>query len=160
GAKLDAIHALHLARHSSPDGGDRDRSLRALALARKYLSARSPSGGSAGTAGGSVVGPLGDQFLAEMTPAELEAFADHRVWPARFRDRLAPSRFATRDVRHHHGRQPPAQSSQDPVNSHAARHAGQEPRESMQPVDPAAVAPPRSAPPSEAASSSTTRDYI
>src|SRR5262249_21623750 len=37
GAKLDAIHALHLARHSSPDGGDRDRSLRALALARKYL---------------------------------------------------------------------------------------------------------------------------
>src|SRR5262249_32631081 len=89
-----------------------------------------------------------------------DTFADHRVWPARFRDRLAPSLFAATDVRHHHARQPPAQSSEDPVNSHAARHAGQELRESMQPVEPAAVAPPRSAPPSAGASSSTTRDYI
>jgi Terminase small subunit len=43
--KLDQIHAAHLARHSSPDGGDRDRSLRALALAHKYLVPR-PAPGS------------------------------------------------------------------------------------------------------------------
>src|SRR5262245_63671415 len=38
GAKLDQIHAVHLARHSSPDAGDRDRSLRAAELRRAGFS--------------------------------------------------------------------------------------------------------------------------
>jgi hypothetical protein len=52
--KLDQIHAAHLARHSSPDGGDRDRSLRALAWrtstsSRGLPPARSPPSTSSST---------------------------------------------------------------------------------------------------------------
>src|SRR4029453_13890469 len=98
--------------------------------------------------------PLADQLLDEMDQQELETFIQEKRWPERFRDRLGPSLFPAVGVGHPHGRQPPAQSSEDPVNSHAARHAGEETRESMQPVDPADVAPLRSAPPSAGASSS------
>jgi hypothetical protein len=78
GAKLDSIHALHLSRHSSPDGRDRDRSLRALAMARKYVVPRPPADAK----------PVPEQLLDEMTPTELEQFAVHRKWPERFRSRL------------------------------------------------------------------------
>src|SRR5262249_46498312 len=77
--KLDEIHAIHLGRHSSVDGGDRDRSFTALALARKYLQ---PKG--AVTAPGSVA----DQVFDQMTSSELEAFARTGAWPARFKDVL------------------------------------------------------------------------
>jgi hypothetical protein len=78
-AGLRQIHAIHLARHSSPDGGDRDRSLRATALAYKYLR---PPPAPAGTK------PLLDQLLDEMTPEELRRFADSGLWPVRFASRL------------------------------------------------------------------------
>jgi hypothetical protein len=65
-AGLRQIHAIHLARHSSPDGGDRDRSLRATALAYKYLR---PPPAPAGTK------PLPEQLLDEMTVEELRRFA-------------------------------------------------------------------------------------
>ena len=87
GAKLDSIHALHLSRHSSPDSGDRDRSLRALNLAHKYLVPR-PSAGTK---------PVPEQLLDEMSPAELEQFAVHRKWPARFAPRLRALGFTRRD---------------------------------------------------------------
>src|SRR5262245_46282363 len=87
GAKLDSIHALHLSRHSSPDGGDRDRSLRALALARKYVVPRPPVGAKS----------IADQLLDEMTSAELDRFATHREWPARFAPRLRALGFTRRD---------------------------------------------------------------
>jgi hypothetical protein len=79
GAGLRQIHAIHLARHSSPDGGDRDRSLRATALAYKYLR---PPPVPAGTK------PLLDQLLDEMTPEELRRFAASGRWPVRFAARL------------------------------------------------------------------------
>jgi hypothetical protein len=76
-AGLRQIHAIHLARHSSPDGGD--RSLRATALAYKYLR---PPPVPAGTK------PLLDQLLDEMTPEELRRFAASGLWPVRFAARL------------------------------------------------------------------------
>src|SRR5262245_339244 len=76
--KLYQIHAAHLARHSSPDGGDRDRSLRALNLAYKHVVPKPPVGAK----------PVLDEVLDEMTPAELERFATSREWPARFAPRL------------------------------------------------------------------------
>jgi len=66
GRKLDEIHALHLSRHSSPDAGDRDRSLRALALAHKYLVPK-PSTGVR-------LSSDPEHILDEMTPTELERF--------------------------------------------------------------------------------------
>jgi hypothetical protein len=78
-AGLRQIHAIHLARHSSPDGGDRDRSLRATALAYKYL--RPPPAPPASK-------PLVEQLLDEMTPEELRCFADSGRWPVRFASRL------------------------------------------------------------------------
>jgi len=87
GAKLDSIHALHLSRHSAVDGGDRDRSLRALALARKYVVPRPASDSK----------PALDGILDEMSPAELEQFAVHRKWPERFRSRLRALGFTRRD---------------------------------------------------------------
>jgi hypothetical protein len=74
-AGLRQIHAIHLARHSSPDGGDRDRSLRATALAYKYLR---PPPAPAGTK------PLPEQLLDEMTVEELRHFAASGLWPVRF----------------------------------------------------------------------------
>jgi hypothetical protein len=64
-AKLRAIHAHHLAGFDSPEPGDRDRSLRATALAYKYLR---PPPAPAGTK------PLLEQLLDEMTPEELRRF--------------------------------------------------------------------------------------
>jgi hypothetical protein len=78
-AGLRQIHAIHLARHSSPDGGDRDRSLRATALAYKYLR---PPPAPAGTK------PLAEQLLDEMTPEELRRLAASGLWPVRFAARL------------------------------------------------------------------------
>jgi hypothetical protein len=85
GAGLRQIHAIHLARHSSPDGGDRDRSLRATALAYKYLR---PPPAPAGTK------PLLEQLLDEMTPEELRRFAASGRWPVRFAARLGDPRSA------------------------------------------------------------------
>src|SRR5262249_11310729 len=82
-AKLTQVHALHLSRHSSPDGGDRDRSLRATALAYKYLR---PPPAPAGTK------PLPEQLLDEMTPEELRRFAASGLWPVRFAARLGDPR--------------------------------------------------------------------
>jgi hypothetical protein len=82
-AGLRQIHAIHLARHSSPDGGDRDRSLRATALAYKYLR---PPPAPAGTK------PLLEQLLDEMTPEELRRFAASGRWPVRFAARLGDPR--------------------------------------------------------------------
>jgi hypothetical protein len=85
GAGLRQIHAIHLARHSSPDGGDRDRSLRATALAYKYLR---PPPAPAGTK------PLPEQLLDEMTVEELRHFAASGRWPVRFASRLSDPRSA------------------------------------------------------------------
>jgi hypothetical protein len=91
GAKLDSIHAVHLGRHSGVDSGDRDRSLRALALARKYGSAtaalRAPAGGAAAGAGGGRTS-LADQLLDQMSATELKTYAETGRWPARFRHHL------------------------------------------------------------------------
>src|SRR5262249_52323389 len=87
GAKLDSIHALDLSRHSSPDGSARARSLRALAMARKYVVPR-PSADAK---------PALDGILDEMSPAELEQFAVHGEWPARFAARLRALGFTRRD---------------------------------------------------------------
>jgi hypothetical protein len=84
-AKLTQVHALHLSRHSSPDGGDRDRSLRATALAYKYLR---PPPAPAGTK------PFLDQLLDEMTPDELRHLAASGLWPVRFAARLGDPRSA------------------------------------------------------------------
>jgi hypothetical protein len=149
-AKLKAVLGHHLAGYDSVDGGDRDRSLRAASLVYKHGRPRPQPGEK----------PLADRLLDEMDQQELETFIQEKRWPERFRDRLAPSLFAAMDVRHHHGRQPPAQSSEDPVNSHAACHAGEEPLAPMEPLDPADVAPPRSASPSAGASSTAHGDYI
>jgi hypothetical protein len=78
-AKLTQVHALHLSRHSSPDGGDRDRSLRATALAYRYLR---PPPAATGTK------PLAEQLLDEMTPEELRSLAASGRWPVRFAARL------------------------------------------------------------------------
>jgi hypothetical protein len=75
---LDEIHALHLSRHSSADGGDRDRSLRALGLAHKYLVPKPAADAK----------PILDEVLGEMTTAELQQFATSGRWPARFAPRL------------------------------------------------------------------------
>jgi hypothetical protein len=96
GAKLDQIHAIHLARHSSPDGGDRDRSLKALALAHKYVRPKPTAPGATSVA---------DEILNEMTEAELEHFIATKQWPGRFRQRLLPSLQAGSDTLHHHGRE-------------------------------------------------------
>jgi hypothetical protein len=146
--KLKAVLGHHLAGYDSVDGGDRDRSLRAASLVYKHGRPRPQPGEK----------PLADQLLDEMDQQELETFIQEKRWPERFRDRLAPSLFAAMDVRHHHGRLPPEQSSQDPVNNHAARH--REPQESSEPLDPADVAPPRAAPLAARTSSSAPRDYI
>jgi hypothetical protein len=90
--RLHQIHALHLSRHTSPDGGDRDRSLRALNLAYKHVVPKPPIGAK----------PVFDEILDEMTSAELLRFAEHREWPARFAPRLrahgwtVPASAATR----------------------------------------------------------------
>jgi hypothetical protein len=73
GAKLNEIHALHLSRHTSPDGGDRDR-------------VPQPAPGSK---------PAADQLLDEMSPAELRHFAATGRFPGRFASRLTASSFAT-----------------------------------------------------------------
>jgi hypothetical protein len=83
--RLREIHALHLARHTSPDGGDRDRSLRALNLAYKHVVPKPPVGAK----------PVLDEVLDEMTPAELERFATSREWPARFAPRLRACGWTT-----------------------------------------------------------------
>jgi hypothetical protein len=82
GAKLRSVIGQHMARFDSPDGGDRDRSLRAASLVYKLAHrAVPPAANRNGYAGG--VGSV-DYLLDQMSPAELERFADHRVWPARF----------------------------------------------------------------------------
>jgi hypothetical protein len=86
-AGLRQIHAIHLARHSSPDGGDRDRSLRATALAYKYLR---PPPAPAGTK------PLLETLFDEMTVEELRHFAASGLWPVRFAARLGDPRSADR----------------------------------------------------------------
>jgi hypothetical protein len=90
GAKLDSIHAVHLSRHSSVDSGDRDRSLRALALVHKYGSAtaalRAPAG--APPTGGRDGHGLADQLLDQMSATELKTFAETGRWPTRFRHYL------------------------------------------------------------------------
>src|SRR4029453_1051995 len=147
GTALSTILASHMAGFQGNDS-DRDRPLKvALAIHRQTRPAPVP--GSK---------PLPDQLLDEMDQQELETFIQEKRWPERFKDRLQPSVFAGMDVRHHHGRLPPEQSSQDPVNNRAARP--REPRASMEPLDPADVAPPRSAPPLAGAASCAHRDFI
>jgi hypothetical protein len=80
-AKLRAIHAHHLAGFDSPEPGDRDRSLRATALAYKYI--RPPHTARAGM-GGSATGDIFDGW----TSAELAAFAERKVVPRRFASRF------------------------------------------------------------------------
>jgi hypothetical protein len=81
-----------MARFDSPDGGDRDRSLRAASLVYKLAHrAASPAANRNGGAGG--VGSV-DYLLDQMSPAELERFAEHRLWPARFA-RYLPATAAT-----------------------------------------------------------------
>jgi hypothetical protein len=167
--KLREIHAAHLGRYPSIDASDRDRSLRALSLAYKYLGAR-PGGALPGT-------DPAEELFAAMTENELEQFATNRVIPARLRHRFPNVRArddgtdASGDVersadaecgdpRWSTRRTPGPPRAPDAVNSHAARHAGQEPRESMEPIDPADVAPSRSAPPSAGAASCAHRDFI
>jgi hypothetical protein len=145
GTALATILAHHLAGFQGSEG-DKNRSAKVgLAIYRQTRPMPVP-----GTK------PLADQLLDEMSERELETFITEKRWPERFRDRLAPSRCAAMDVRHHHGRDEP-QHPPDDVNSHARHH---EPRASSEPLDPTDVAPPRSALPSAGASSSVTRDYI
>src|SRR5262245_7458402 len=145
-AKLKAVLGHHLAGYDSVDGGDRDRSLRAASLVYKHGRPRPQPGEK----------PLADRLLDEMDQQELETFITEKRWPERFRDRLVPSMCATMDVVHHHGRTEPEHPHHD-VNSHARRR---EPRESSEPLDPADVAPPRSAPASAGAPSASHGDYI
>jgi hypothetical protein len=151
--KLDEIHAVHLSRHSSPDGGDRDRSLRAVALARKYVQ---PKG--AVTAPGSVA----DQVFDQMTSSELDDFAKTCQWPERFKDVLTgQAAISDQRVRHHHGRQEPQRTAEDAataaaVNSHA-RHPPREPTPASQSADTADPTPPARPAPS---SPPGTRDYV
>jgi hypothetical protein len=126
GAKLDSIHALFLSRHSAVDGSDRDRSLRALALARKYLMPR-PVGAK----------PVLDEVLDEMTADELRTFAESGRWPARFAPRLRAAGWqlrpcgaaTTSPVGPHHLRDDPADDAAVPAPPpepalHPARPAG------------------------------------
>jgi hypothetical protein len=76
--KLRALLAVHAAGFDSPSEGDRDRSLRAASLIYKYGRPR-PSADAK---------PLPEALFDEMSPAELERFAVHREWPARFAPRL------------------------------------------------------------------------
>jgi hypothetical protein len=80
-AKLRAIHAHHLAGFDSAEPGDRDRSLRATALAYKYV--RPPQTARAGIAGRTT----GDIFDG-WTSAELAAFAERKIVPRRFASRF------------------------------------------------------------------------
>jgi hypothetical protein len=86
GAKLDSIHALFLSRHSAVDGADRDRALRALGLARKYVVPRPPVGAKS----------VPDAIIDEMSREEQERFATHRVWPDRFSHRLRAAGYEPR----------------------------------------------------------------
>jgi hypothetical protein len=147
GAALATILAHHMAGFQGSEA-DRNRSAK-IALSVYWQTRPVPVPGTK---------PLADQLLDEMSVRELETFITEKRWPERFRDRLAPSMCAAMDVRHHHARQPPAQSSEDPVNTHAARHRA--PRESREPLDTEDTAPPRSAPPSVGASSRSTDVWV
>jgi hypothetical protein len=80
GAKLRAVIGQHMARFDSPDGGDRDRSLRAASLVYKLAHRAAPPAVNA-----SGTGPRGsvDQLLDQMTQEELRRLADHGIWPRR-----------------------------------------------------------------------------
>lgn len=147
GTALATILAHHLAGFQGSEG-DKNRSAKVgLAIYRQTRPVPVP-----GTK------PLAEQLLDEMSESELETFIQEKRWPERFKDRLQPSMFATMDVRHHHGRLPPEQSAQDPVNNHAARH--REPQESREPLDTVDTAPPRSAPPSSPSRAPSYGDYV
>jgi hypothetical protein len=83
-ARLDQLLAVHVARFDSPDGGDRDRSLRGIGMFYKYGVPRPPA--SAATEP--------DDIINQMSQAELERFVNQKVWPARFRSRLCAAGFA------------------------------------------------------------------
>jgi hypothetical protein len=85
--KLRALLGVHAAGFDSPSEGDRDRSLRAASLIYKHGRPRPVPGSKS---------PL-DQLFDEMAPAELEQFAVHREWPARFGTRLRALGFTRRD---------------------------------------------------------------
>src|SRR5262249_47315704 len=77
-AKLDQILALHASRHSSRNGGDRDRSLRATIATYKHVLPKPAADAKS----------VPDTIIDEMTPEEQRRFAEHRIWPERFRNRL------------------------------------------------------------------------
>ena len=85
-AKLDQILALHASRHSSRNGGDRDRSLRAAIATYKYIIPR-PSADARS---------VPDAIIDEMTPDELLRFAERQEWPAWAADRLRRAGFSLR----------------------------------------------------------------
>jgi hypothetical protein len=105
GAKLDQIHAVHLARHSSPDTGDRDRSLRAVGMARKYLVPQPAAGTRA----------LPDALIDKMSEPELRCFIASGTWPAWAAAELRRAGFSLR-------RNGAAQASAETPGGDAARN--------------------------------------